>query len=200
MHVLLCHSTVYTSLFNFCLCLQLFIYRSYGDTSRVASGGTLYTYRIAGIFQGRKPPWISRFYSHAWKFSPQNFRHAIPIYMYTISLAFRESFLLKMLPSYWFSPSKVSRYNTVLLILACNHCMCALFPIAVLIVFCGLFINGPYALITTAVSNDLVRNCTHAYTLLPKIWHKSTSNNCASWSFASSFMASLMQWYLPYCT
>ena len=27
---------------------------------------------------------------------------------------------------------------------------------AVLIILCGLFINGPYALITTAVSNDLV--------------------------------------------
>ena len=27
---------------------------------------------------------------------------------------------------------------------------------AVLIIFCGAFINGPYALITTAVSNDLV--------------------------------------------
>ena len=29
--------------------------------------------------------------------------------------------------------------------------------ILALIIFCGLFINGPYALITTAVSNDLVR-------------------------------------------
>ena len=27
---------------------------------------------------------------------------------------------------------------------------------AALIIFCGLFINGPYALITTAVSTDLV--------------------------------------------
>ena len=31
-------------------------------------------------FRGRKPSQISRFYSHPWKFSPQNFRHAIPIY------------------------------------------------------------------------------------------------------------------------
>ena len=32
--------------------------------------------------------------------------------------------------------------------------------IAVLIMLCGLFINGPYALITTAVSSDLVREFT----------------------------------------
>lgn len=53
------------------------------------------------------------------------------------------------------------RYNVhVHLLLVLNHCEYALFPIAVLIIFCGLFINGPYALITTAVSNDLVRKCT----------------------------------------
>jgi hypothetical protein len=40
------------------------------------------------------------------------------------------------------------------------------FPIAVLILLCGLFINGPYALITTAVSNDLVRKYAHI------LWHK----------------------------
>ena len=28
----------------------------------------------------------------------------------------------------------------------------------VLMIFCGLFVNGPYACITTAVSSDLVRN------------------------------------------
>ena len=32
--------------------------------------------------------------------------------------------------------------------------------IAVFIMLCGLFINGPYALITTAVSSDLVREFT----------------------------------------
>ena len=41
------------------------------------------------------------------------------------------------------------------------------FPIAMLN---GLFINGPYAVTTTAVSNDLVGKCTIMYI---KIWHKS---------------------------
>ena len=37
---------------------------------------------------------------------------------------------------------------------------------------CGLFINGPYAVITTAVSNDLVRKLTHLCThILKKIMH-----------------------------
>ena len=38
----------------------------------------VHVYCIAGNFWGRKP---SRIYSHLWKFSPQNFRYATPIYV-----------------------------------------------------------------------------------------------------------------------
>ena len=55
-------------------------------------------YRIAGNFRGRKLSWISWFFSHPWKFSPRNSRHATPI-MRPI-LTFHESFLREMLLSH----------------------------------------------------------------------------------------------------
>ena len=57
------------------------------------------SYPIAGNFQGRKLSRISQFFSHPGKFSPRNSRHATPI-MWPV-LTFRESFLHKMLLSYW---------------------------------------------------------------------------------------------------
>ena len=69
-------------------------------------------YHIVEMFWGRKASQISRFYSHPWKFSPQNFRHTTPIY--EISLAFGESFLCKCsLPTNpWnFFPSEVCCYT-----------------------------------------------------------------------------------------
>ena len=58
-------------------------------------------YRIVGNLRGRKPSQIiSRFYNHRQKLSPLNFRHATPIYAISLTLNFRESFLLEMLPSY----------------------------------------------------------------------------------------------------
>ena len=56
-------------------------------------------YCIAGNFRGRKLSRISRFFRHLWKFSPRNSRHATPI-MRPV-LTFRQSFLSKMLLSYW---------------------------------------------------------------------------------------------------
>ena len=52
-------------------------------------------------------------YSHPRKFSPRNFRHAIPTY--AISLTFRKSFLCKMLPSY--RSAKVSCYTVLYILL-----------------------------------------------------------------------------------
>ena len=45
----------------------------------VSKWNTTETYLIAGNFWGRKPSWISQFYSHLQKFSPRNFRHITPI-------------------------------------------------------------------------------------------------------------------------
>ena len=56
-------------------------------------------YRIAGNFRGRKLSQISWFCSYPRKFSPWNFRHALPIYAIT-SILFRKSFLHEMLPGY----------------------------------------------------------------------------------------------------
>ena len=41
--------------------------------------------------------------------------------------------------------------------MCCSLSLSLLLLTLVLIIFCGLFVNGPYALITTAVSSDLVR-------------------------------------------
>ena len=35
-----------------------------------------------------------------------------------------------------------------------------------LVMVCGVFINGPYAVITTAVSNDLVRKCSKCFPVI----------------------------------
>ena len=59
----------------------------------------IYTYCIAGNFRGRKFSQISWFFSHLWKFSRRNSRHAILI-MRPV-LIFCESFLREMLLSYW---------------------------------------------------------------------------------------------------
>ena len=55
-------------------------------------------YRIAGNFRGRKPSRISRFERHPRKFSPRNFGHAAPTYVWF--QAIRESFLREILTSY----------------------------------------------------------------------------------------------------
>ena len=55
-------------------------------------------YCIVANFWGRKPSQILQFYSHLWKVSPRNFRHATPIY--AICLTFHKIFLREMLPSY----------------------------------------------------------------------------------------------------
>ena len=132
----------------------------------------MYTYCIVGNFQGDN---LHEF--HNFIATHESFLHKILGTCHTHYLhvygqfSIPRSFLHKVLPSY--------QSFLLLLVFTCNYCMCALFPIAVLIVFCGLFINGPYALITTAVSNDLVRNCTHAHICTTsKIWHK--NNNCAA--------------------
>ena len=81
-------------------------------------------YCIAGNLRERKPLWISQFYSHPQKFSPQNFRHATPIYV--ISLTFRDNFLHKMLHSYWsmkVSPSNGFHYTVHIILYMCT-CTC----------------------------------------------------------------------------
>ena len=60
--------------------------------------GNIIRYRIAGNFWGRKFSWISRFESHPQKFSPRNFGHAAPTYVWF--QAIRESFLREILTSY----------------------------------------------------------------------------------------------------
>lgn len=53
----------------------------------------------------------------------------------------------------------------------------------VLTALCGSFINGPYALITTAVSNDLVStmniiiSCYHAHHIIAQGTHKMLDGN-----------------------
>ena len=74
------------------------------------AGRVLYMYRIVGNFRGWKCSRISRFESHPWKFSPQNFRCAIPNHdWFSIPRKFspqnvhflpiRESFLSRKFPS-----------------------------------------------------------------------------------------------------
>ena len=55
-------------------------------------------YCIAGNFRGRILSRISRFESHPRKFSPRNFGHAAPTYVWLEAIC--ESFLREILTSY----------------------------------------------------------------------------------------------------
>ena len=76
-----------------------------------------YHNNIVGNFQERKPSWILQFYSHPWKFSPRNFRHATPIYAISLtfhkmfpSLLIRESFLPRKFPVICYMHTKRKKY------------------------------------------------------------------------------------------